>query len=124
MTPQELLTQLENVQALLDLLTSSKQEAIDAATTPEVRAAWAEIEDEWGPQVFAAAADVAAATEAVKVAVAEHGETVKGRFLQAVYGKGRITWDAKSLDGYAVAHPELLGFRKEGQPSISIRSIK
>jgi len=49
---------------------------------------------------------------------------VKGRELEAVYVKGRISWDNKALDGYAAAHPEIGAFRKQGDPSVSIRGVK
>ncbi len=41
----------------------------------------------------------------------------------AVWSKGRETWDTKSLDGYALAHPEIASLRKVGDPSVSIRKI-
>ncbi len=41
----------------------------------------------------------------------------------AIYSKGRMSWDGKRLDGYATAHPEILAFRSEGQPSVSIREV-
>jgi hypothetical protein len=61
---------------------------------------------------------------AVKAAVLKHGESVKGSALHAVYAKGRTTWDAKLLDGYAVAHPEVNVFKKVGEPTVSIRAAK
>ena len=33
----------------------------------------------------------------------------------------RVTYDRKALDGYAVAHPEILQFRKEAMPKPSIK---
>jgi hypothetical protein len=38
--------------------------------------------------------------------------------------KGRVSWDGKSLDGYMAAHPEISAFRKEGEPSVSLRNVK
>ena len=52
------------------------------------------------------------------------GATVKANGLMAVYNKGRVSWDSKLLDGYAVAHPEILAARKEGDPSVTIRTVK
>ena len=49
------------------------------------------------------------------------GKTVKAGGIQAVYLSGRVAWDAKALDGYALGHPELFAFRKQGEPSVSIR---
>lgn len=39
----------------------------------------------------------------------------------AVYVK-RTTWDTKKLEGYAVAHPEIVTFKKESA-SVTIRGI-
>jgi len=50
------------------------------------------------------------------------GESVKGSHLQVVYSSPRVTWDTKGLDGYAIAHPEITIFRREGKPSASIRN--
>ena len=58
-----------------------------------------------------------------KDGVIEIGETVKGTFLMGVFNKGRVRWDSKALDGYSKSHPELLEFRKEGNPYASIRGI-
>jgi len=52
------------------------------------------------------------------------GETVKGDALMAVWTRPRVSWDVKSLDGYAAAHPEILPFRHTGQPSVSIRPVR
>lgn len=41
----------------------------------------------------------------------------------AVYNKGRVSWDSSGLNGYMVAHPEITAFRKEGEPSITLRKI-
>ena len=51
-------------------------------------------------------------------------ESVKGKNLQAVFSKGRTSWDPKALIGYAVAHPEINEFKKVGKPSVSIREVK
>lgn len=60
----------------------------------------------------------------VKELVLNAGATVKGERIQAVYAKGRVSWDAKGLEGYAAAVPEILRFRTEGAPSVSIREVK
>ena len=50
-------------------------------------------------------------------------ESVKADKLHAIYVKGRVTWDGKGLDGYSVANPQVLTFRKQGEPSVTIRSV-
>ena len=59
----------------------------------------------------------------IKAAVMALEEPVKGERLQAVINKGRVTWDSKLLEGYAVAHPEIKAARKEGEPTVTIRKV-
>ena len=60
----------------------------------------------------------------IKALVVSLKESVKGSTLHAVFMNGRPSWDHKGLDGYAVAHPELLKLKKDGDPSVSIREVK
>lgn len=59
--------------------------------------------------------------ESIRSQVAVAKETVKNGPVQAVYSKGKVSWEADKLDGYAEAHPEIKAFRKVGKPSVSIR---
>ena len=52
------------------------------------------------------------------------GATVKGERLMAVFNKGRVSWDAKMLAGYALVHTEILDAQKIGKPSVSLRAVK
>ena len=40
------------------------------------------------------------------------------RTLKVSYRKGAVRWDTKWLDGYSTAHPEILKYRKQGEPSV------
>ena len=121
--PAALLDELAEVQAAVALTRADyedKRRAILAAVQPELDA----LDVEYGP-LFAIAEDRAAElTTAVKAAVLAHGLTVKGAALQAVYARGRESWDGRALAGYAAAHPEVLAFQKIGEPSVSIRTVK
>lgn len=59
----------------------------------------------------------------VRNAALSLGSTIKGHRLQAVWGKGRTSWDGKLLEGYAIAFPEILKAQKIGEPSVSIRVV-
>jgi len=63
-------------------------------------------------------------TEEIKEVVVKSGLSRKGQKLQAIFTKGRTTWDTRALEGYAVAHPEIEKLRKIGEPSVSIREVK
>lgn len=60
----------------------------------------------------------------VKDEVIVLGESVKGDSLHAVFSSGKTSWDTKGLDGFAVANPKILKFKKTGKPSVSIREVK
>lgn len=62
--------------------------------------------------------------EAINKVVLKKEESIKGDGLQAIFSKGRTTWDTAKLNGYAIAHPEIEQLRKVGKPSVSIREVK
>lgn len=59
----------------------------------------------------------------IETGALKNAHTVKGSFLQAVYYAGRVTWDSKGLDGFAVTYPKIKRFRKVGRPYIVIRPV-
>lgn len=66
-----------------------------------------------------------AARELLKEHVLKTGQTFKSDWgLTIVYNKGRESWDSKGLNGYAVAHPEIVCFKKVGAPYASIKEAK
>jgi hypothetical protein len=87
-----------------------------------VRAELDALTAEYQPLIDVSEDRIAALTEEIKQEVTRHGASVKGAHLYAVYSKGRVTWDNKGLDHYAVEHPEVMRFRKQGQPTVSLRS--
>ena len=124
MTTQELIIELENARAFVDDYKSRMDGLIEDATPAEVKADWAEIRDEYEPMIEESAKAIRELEAEVKAAVIAGGETVKGRILQAVYSKGRSTWDTTALINYAKADPKLLRFQKVGEPSVSFRAVK
>lgn len=113
-------------------LDAEKQKLIDSVLTPEILKKVEEIKAEFQPKYDllendekykAYQAEIETLTAEIKQEVITGGMTVKGSVIQAVYTKGRVTWDTKSLDGYAAAHPEIVQFRKVGDPSVAIRKV-
>lgn len=119
MTATQLLEKLTGLYARRDLLAMYKKAAIPA----EVQKVLDDIDAEFGPSQDAISQEIALIEAEVKAAVLESGETSKGGSLQAVYAKGRVSWDTKALDGYAKANPAIAEYRKQGEPSVSIRKI-
>lgn len=115
------LNQLDEFQAQKMILDLDKQAMIDKILTPEIKQAIADIEAEFAGKSEAVDENIEALTAEIKADVLAGGATVKGAHMMAVYAKGRVSWDTKALDGVVVLHPELAQFRKEGEPSVSIR---
>ena len=124
MITRQKLDRLAELKAEQTVLNIRKQELIDGVLTPEIRAQIADIEAEFSPQLEAASNKESDLTKEIKEEVIGLGETVKGSFLQAVFVNGRTSWDNKGLAGYATAHPEINRFKKQGDPSVSVRHVK
>lgn len=69
------------------------------------------------------ALNAARLADEIKDAVLHHGETIRGRELQAVWAKGRVSWNTQALIGYAIAHPEMYTFQTVGEPTVAIRKV-
>lgn len=82
-----------------------------------------EISAEFDGKTKTADEKIAELTAEIKKAVVSLGRTVKGTIYQAVYVKGRITWNTDMLDGLIVAFPQLAKARKEGAPSVTLRKV-
>ena len=124
MSAQELLEQLANVEAQAQIINIHFDDLRKNILTPEIQAQLAEIEAERAETMKSVAAGIETLREQIKAAVIANGSTVKGSMFQAIYVKGRDSWDTKALDGYAAAHPEIIQFRTTGNPSVTIRSVK
>jgi hypothetical protein len=100
---------------------SQKQALIDQVLPPEVKDRLTDIEAEFAHKAEAAAANIESLEAEVKADTLALGESVRAAGIQAVWNKGRQSWDSKGLTSYGEAHPEVLQFRKEGEPSVTIR---
>ena len=120
---KDILEKLTELYAQRDLLHIAHDEARDAAIPEEVETALADVDAEFTPKLDAIDQKISALEEDAKAAVLSEGATVKGNVLQAVYTKGRVSWDNKKLEGLMMIVPQLEGARSIGQPSVSIRKI-
>lgn len=112
---------LSEYRSQIDVLELQKQELKDAILTDDLLAELRDIDIEFEEREKVARIRIAELTTLIKDAVVAHGKTVKGDYLMAVRNKGRVSWNTKKLDGFAVAYPALLELRKEGKPSVTIR---
>jgi hypothetical protein len=135
--PTDLLTLLDQLQDLYDRQSLPRaghgacpgpragdalRTAQQAALPPAMRARLAANEARFGAQRQILEREAAYLVAEIKAAVVQHGASVKGATLHAVYVQGKAHWDDRALQGYAAAgHEELLAFRSTGKPSVSIR---
>ena len=114
------LTRLADLQAALDL-TRMDYESRRSELLKSVQAELDALEAEYDPLLEAAEQNAHALEAEIKNDVLLGGESVMTDAYQALYIKGRVTWDTRGMERYADAHPEVLRFRKQGDPSVSLR---
>jgi hypothetical protein len=115
------LEQLAGLYAERDGLAAQKQNLIDQVLPPEVKARLNDIDAEFAQKAEAAEQNIEKLEAEIKSETLAHGESVRGAGIQAVWNKGRQTWDSKGLTAYSEAHPDVLQYRKDGDPSVTIR---
>jgi len=119
MNAQDILNQLTEAYARRDLILMAKQDALPA----DVKKILEDNEIAFADRLEANANLIADLEEQAKIAVLEAGETVRGGALQAVYNKGRVSWDTSKLDGLMIVLPELNQARKVGNPTVTLRKV-
>lgn len=87
----------------------------------QVRTQLEALDAEFGEMLREADEEVGRLEAEVKHAVRQVGASVKQEGIHAIYARGRVTWDNRGLSQYADTHPEVLEFRRIGNPSVSIR---
>jgi hypothetical protein len=117
------LEMLSILHAQLAGLRSEKQRLIDESLPAEYRTRVSDIEQEFAQKEETARSSIESLAAEIRADTLAFGRTVRGSDYQAVWSRGRVSWDDKELSLYAWAHSEILPFRKEGKPVISIRRI-
>lgn len=122
----------EHVAAKLERL-SNLHEAADAARLDyeskrkeimkKVQAELDALEVEYQPILDTVDENIEELANEIRTDVLLHGESVSGGAFRASYVKGRVIWDSRGMEGYAKKHPEVLEFRKEGDPNVTLRAV-
>jgi len=123
METKDKLDRLAELQAQADVIRLHFEDLKAQILTPELQQALADIDTEMQTSLSALQGGIDNLTAEIKNEILYYGDTVKGSHLMAVWNKGRVSWDTRQLDGYAAAHPEIIVFRKEGDPSVTIRKV-
>lgn len=81
------------------------------------------LDSEYKPVLEAAEENIATLENEIKTEVLLYGESVSGGMYRASYTQGRVSWDNEGMTKYAASHPDVLQFRKQGQPIVSLRVV-
>lgn len=113
----ERLSSLRNAAEFTRLDYETKQKEILKAVQAELDA----LDVEYKPVLEAAQQNIATLENEIKTDVLLYGESVSGGMYRAVYTQGRVSWDNDGMSKYSALHPEVLRFRKQGQPIVTLR---
>ena len=81
------------------------------------------LDSEYKPVLEAAEENIATLENEIKTEVLLYGESISGGMYRASYTQGRVSWDNEGMTKYAASHPDVLQFRKQGQPIVSLRVV-
>ncbi len=115
----ERLSNLRNAAEFTRLDYETKQ----AQILKQVQAELDALDSEYKPVLERAHENIAALENEIKTDVLLHGESVSGGMYRATYMQGRVSWDNEGMTSYAASHPDVLQFRKQSQPIVSLRVI-
>ena len=116
------LERLSNLRAAADV-TRLDYEAKRLEILKKVQAELDALDVEYRPLMDTVEENISELENEIRTEVLVHGETVSGGTYRAVYTKGRTSWDSDGIEKYAQHHPEVLQFRKQGQPNVTLRVI-
>jgi len=113
-----------SIASQIEDLNTERQKLLDAATPPEIKIILDNINAHYNNTEQRLAQRFKEIETLIKQYIVAIASTYKHGTWQAVYYNGRITWDSKALEGFAVAHPEINAFKKTGEPSVQMRRVK
>jgi DNA-directed RNA polymerase sigma subunit (sigma70/sigma32) len=116
------LERLSNLRGAADLARLD-YETRRAEILKQVQAELDGLEQEYRPILDATEENIAALENEIKTDVLLCGESVTGGSFRATYTQGRVSWDNEGMAKYADTHPDVLQFRKQGQPIVTLRIV-
>jgi hypothetical protein len=125
-TTSEKLDMLAELEAQKDSIRAQHEEITNSLIPPEIKAAIDANDISYLAAIDAITMQASALETEIRAEVLKIGKTQPGKYYMAVWSKGRAGgWDSGKLDGFAMAHPEILAAKKpDGEPTVSIRPVK
>jgi hypothetical protein len=116
------LDELFGLRTSLASLPQERDAAILRQLPPELQETVASIMQEFADMQAQREQEDTALAEQIRTAVKTLGVPVLGTHLQASYQPGRRSWDSDGLERLALREPEVLIYRQQGEPIVSIRA--
>lgn len=116
-----MLAALRELRAMLDAARMDMQACLDSVLTKEQHQQIADIQMEFVPRIEEMEEKIREYEQSIREVVLAAGESQVAEGVQAVYAKGRVSWDTRALDALTDAHPWLAKYKRVGEPSVSIR---
>jgi hypothetical protein len=119
---RSMLDELFGLRTGLASLQQERDAAILRQLPPELQETVASIMQEFADMQEQREQEDTALAGQIRTAVKTLGEPVLGTHLQASYDPGRRSWDSDGLERLAEREPEVLTYRRQGEPVVSIRA--
>jgi hypothetical protein len=116
------LERLSNLRGAADVARLN-YESKRAEILKQIQAELDALDSEYRPVLESVEENIATLENEIKTDVLLYGESVSGGSYRASYTQGRVSWDNEGMTKYAAAHPDVLQFRKQGQPIVSLRIV-
>jgi arginyl-tRNA synthetase len=120
-----LMNKYVDMKSQISLLEADKKKLIDEAMPKEVRQRVEEIDEEFAGKTEKAEKDLEKLEEEIKAGVVSLQKAITVKGMKAFYYDGKISWDAKGLEGVIKNNPEIgeviSKFKKQGKPYASFR---
>jgi len=116
------LERLSNLRGAADVARLN-YEAKRAEILKQIQAELDALDSEYRPVLESVEENIATLENEIKTDVLMYGESISGGSYRASYTQGRVSWDNDGMAKYAASHPDVLQFRKQGQPIVSLRVV-
>lgn len=120
---QKLLESLDVLRLQRTAASLKEQKEVDTVLTPELLKKINAIRDLFAASNLTLQHEIDALEASIKRQTTDLGRSVRGSHWQAVWSKPRVSWNTDGLEGFGAAHPEILAFRSEGKPTVSLRAV-
>lgn len=123
MNTQEKLDQLAEFESQRDSLNAQRDELLAQILPADIKQKMDDINAEFNAKAHAVNENINTLSDEIRSEVLASGETIKGKYVMAIWNKGRTSWDSNKLDGMASIIPQINEARKTGEPSVSFKHV-